>query len=129
MAREGSCEGGPRQRNLGHSGGSGRGGPRARRRAPAEGRVAGAAESGRLRGVGLRSGVLPLDPTPRVRASIGIARKACFTGTGAAALGAQLPGSRLATAAWSLAPYRMPKALSVDAWRSPVARKPWVFWP
>ena len=40
-----------------------------------------------------------------------------------------LPGSRLATAAWSLAPYRMPKALSVDAWRSPVARKPWVFWP
>ena len=91
-----------------------RGEHRVRRWAPAEGRVAGVARSGRRRGVGLRSGLLPLDPTPRVRVSAGAARKACFTGMSAAALSAQLPGRRLATAAWSLAPYRMRKALSVD---------------
>jgi hypothetical protein len=51
----------------------------------------GVTDSGQTRGVGLRSGVLPLDPTPRVRVSAGVARKACFEGTGAAgALGASV---------------------------------------
>ena len=65
---------------AGYLGGCGVGGGRA----PAEGGVSGAAESGQTRGVGLRSGVLPLDPTPHLRTSAGEPAKACFKGTGAA---------------------------------------------